>query len=150
MRWYHARDLSGSQIPVTTERFELQIPCIRSSYLTRIRYRTTEVADLCWKRGSKLKYLNTDQPLLSRSATQQHRSATPGAPNPLNLSPYGLVAYQLNIWNVKTTKNAPKFSTTLKNDFTRQISINNNVQMLIETGAKVPFFGVKEAMGLIR
>ena len=34
LRWYHARDLFGSQIPVTTRGFELRISCIRSSYLT--------------------------------------------------------------------------------------------------------------------
>ena len=34
VRWCRARDLFGSQIPVTTEGFELQISCIRSSYLT--------------------------------------------------------------------------------------------------------------------
>ena len=32
--WCHARDLFGSQIPVTTGGFELQISCIQSSYLT--------------------------------------------------------------------------------------------------------------------
>ena len=35
--------------------------------------------------------------------------------------------YQSSIWNVKTMQNAPKFSTTLKNDFLRQVSINNNI-----------------------
>ena len=34
LRWCHARDLFGSQIPVTTGGFELRISCIRSSYLT--------------------------------------------------------------------------------------------------------------------
>ena len=34
LRWCCARDLFGSQIPVTTGGFELQISCIRSSYLT--------------------------------------------------------------------------------------------------------------------
>ena len=34
LRWCRARDLSGSQIPVTTVRFELRISYIRSSYLT--------------------------------------------------------------------------------------------------------------------
>ena len=35
--------------------------------------------------------------------------------------------YQLNTWNFKTAPNAPEFSTTLKNNFTRQDSINNNI-----------------------
>ena len=34
LRWCRARDLFGSQIPVTTVQFELRISCIRSSYLT--------------------------------------------------------------------------------------------------------------------
>ena len=34
VRWCRARDLFGSQIPVTTRGFELQISCTRSSYLT--------------------------------------------------------------------------------------------------------------------
>ena len=34
MRWCRAGDLFGSQIPVTTEGFELRISRIRSSYLT--------------------------------------------------------------------------------------------------------------------
>ena len=34
LQWCRARSLFGSQIPVTTERFELRISCIRSSYLT--------------------------------------------------------------------------------------------------------------------
>ena len=34
LRWYRARDLFASQIPVTTGGFELRISCIRSSYLT--------------------------------------------------------------------------------------------------------------------
>ena len=34
LRWYRARDLLGSQIPVTTGGFELRISCTRSSYLT--------------------------------------------------------------------------------------------------------------------
>ena len=34
LRWCCARDLSGSQISVTTGGSELQISCIRSSYLT--------------------------------------------------------------------------------------------------------------------
>ena len=33
LRWCRARDLFGSQIPVTTGGFELRITCIRSSYL---------------------------------------------------------------------------------------------------------------------
>ena len=32
--WCPARDLFGSQTPVTTEGFELQISCMRSRYLT--------------------------------------------------------------------------------------------------------------------
>ena len=32
--WCHARGLFGSQIPVTTGGFELQISCIRSIYLS--------------------------------------------------------------------------------------------------------------------
>ena len=35
--------------------------------------------------------------------------------------------YQVSIWNVETTQNAPKFSTTLRNTFMRQVSINNNI-----------------------
>ena len=35
LRWCHARDLFGSQIPVTTRGFELRISCIPSRYLTR-------------------------------------------------------------------------------------------------------------------
>ena len=54
--------------------------------------------------------------------------------------------YQLYSWNFETTQNAPKFLTTLKNDFMRQVSINNNiVQILIDTGAKVSVCGVKQA-----
>ena len=34
LRWCRARDLFGSQIPVTIGGFELRISCIRSSYLT--------------------------------------------------------------------------------------------------------------------
>ena len=34
MRWCRARELFGSQIPVTTGWFEMRISCIRSSYLT--------------------------------------------------------------------------------------------------------------------
>ena len=34
LRWCRDRDLFGSQIPVTTRFFELQISYIRSSYLT--------------------------------------------------------------------------------------------------------------------
>ena len=34
LRWCCARDLLGSQIPVTTGGFEMQTSCIRSSYLT--------------------------------------------------------------------------------------------------------------------
>ena len=33
LRWCRARDLFGSQFPVTTGGFELQISCIRSNYL---------------------------------------------------------------------------------------------------------------------
>ena len=33
LRWCRARDLFGSQIPVTTGGFEQRISCIRSSYL---------------------------------------------------------------------------------------------------------------------
>ena len=33
LRWCRARDLFGSQIPVTTGGFQLRISCIRSSYL---------------------------------------------------------------------------------------------------------------------
>ena len=33
LRWCRARDLFGSQIPVTTGGFEMQISCIRSSFL---------------------------------------------------------------------------------------------------------------------
>ena len=39
LRWCRARDLFGSQIPVTTGEFELQISCIRSSYLTHYAIR---------------------------------------------------------------------------------------------------------------
>ena len=50
------------------------------------------------------------------------------------------------IWNVETTQNALKFSTTLKNDFMRQVSFKNNiVRKLIDTGAKVSVCGVKKA-----
>ena len=38
LRWFRARDLFGSQIPVTTEGFELRISCIRNSYLTLSHY----------------------------------------------------------------------------------------------------------------
>ena len=34
LQWCRARDLFGSQTPVTTGGFELRISCIRSSYLT--------------------------------------------------------------------------------------------------------------------
>ena len=34
LRWWGARDLFGSQIPVTTGGFELRISCMQSSYLT--------------------------------------------------------------------------------------------------------------------
>ena len=34
LRWCPARDLFGSQIPVTTRGFELQISFARSNYLT--------------------------------------------------------------------------------------------------------------------
>ena len=36
LRWCRGRDLLGSQIPVTTGRFELRISCIRSRYLTHL------------------------------------------------------------------------------------------------------------------
>ena len=47
--------------------------------------------------------------------------------------------YQLNIWNVETSsQKPPKFSSTLKDDFKRELSINNNItRILIDTGAKV-------------
>ena len=35
LRWCRARDLFGSQTPVITGGFEMQISCIRSSYLTQ-------------------------------------------------------------------------------------------------------------------
>ena len=35
LQWCHAQGLFGSQIPVTTEEFELWISCILSSYLTQ-------------------------------------------------------------------------------------------------------------------
>ena len=54
--------------------------------------------------------------------------------------------YQINIWNLITTHNAPKFSATFKNDFMRQVSINNNIfRILIDTGAKGSVCGVKQA-----
>ena len=34
MQWCCAQELFGSQIPVTTEKFELRIYCIQGSYLT--------------------------------------------------------------------------------------------------------------------
>ena len=34
LRWCLARDLFGSQIPVTTAGFELPISCIQSGYVT--------------------------------------------------------------------------------------------------------------------
>ena len=34
LQWYRAQDLFESQIPVTTGDFELQISCMRGSYLT--------------------------------------------------------------------------------------------------------------------
>ena len=39
MRWCRARDLFGSQIPVTTGGFELQISCIRSRYARDSQFR---------------------------------------------------------------------------------------------------------------
>ena len=36
LRWCRARNLFGSQIPVATAGFELQISCIRSRYLTHM------------------------------------------------------------------------------------------------------------------
>ena len=41
LRWCRARDLFGSQIPVTTGGFELRISCIRNSYLTHKAIRHT-------------------------------------------------------------------------------------------------------------
>ena len=35
--------------------------------------------------------------------------------------------YQVSICNIETTQNELKFSTTLKNDFMSQVSINNNM-----------------------
>ena len=53
--------------------------------------------------------------------------------------------YQLSTCNGKTTQNAPQFPTTLKNDFMRQVSINNNIaQILTDTGTKVLVCGVKQ------
>ena len=54
--------------------------------------------------------------------------------------------YQISIWDVMTTQNAPKFSTTLKNDFMRQVSVNNNILLtLIDNGGKERVCGVKQA-----
>ena len=39
LRWCRARDLFGSQIPVTTGGFELRISCIQSRYLTHYAIR---------------------------------------------------------------------------------------------------------------
>ena len=41
LRWDRARDLLGLQIPVITGGLELQIVCIRSSYLTHYAIRVT-------------------------------------------------------------------------------------------------------------
>ena len=43
MRWCRARDLFGSQIPVTTGRYELRISCTQSRYLTTRRLRMQEI-----------------------------------------------------------------------------------------------------------
>ena len=55
LRWLRARDLFGSQIPVSTGGFKLRISFIWSSYLTHLAISpnrsggfTTRLPDLCW------------------------------------------------------------------------------------------------------
>ena len=43
LQWYRARDLFGSQIPITTGAFELQISCKQSSYLNQQAIRRSSV-----------------------------------------------------------------------------------------------------------
>ena len=45
LRWCHAGELFGSQIPMTTGGFELRISCIQSSYLTHEVIRSNRPAD---------------------------------------------------------------------------------------------------------
>ena len=62
--------------------------------------------------------------------------------------------YQLGIWNVEVSpQKPPEFSSTIKDDFKREVSINNNVvRILIYTRAKVSVCGIKQAnsWGLIK
>ena len=53
----------------------------------------------------------------------------------------------MSIWNVEVSpQKPPKFSSTIKDDFKREVSINNNVvRILIDTGAKVSVCGIKQA-----
>ena len=44
--------------------------------------------------------------------------------------------YQLNISKIKVSQNVPKFNVHTKHDFTKHLSINNQiVKILIDTGA---------------
>ena len=47
LQWCCAQDLFGSQIPVTTGGFELQLPCIWSSYLTHQAIRQLHMQESC-------------------------------------------------------------------------------------------------------
>ena len=54
--------------------------------------------------------------------------------------------YQLNIWKIKVSQNVAKFNAPTKHDFTKHLFINNqNVKILIDTGAKVSVYGMKQA-----
>ena len=73
--YIRTRDLFGSQIPMTTGRFELQISCIRSSYLT---HQFINFATLRQERD-----ISPSSTTRSQFETQlkvkvsQHKSATP-------------------------------------------------------------------------
>ena len=76
----------------------------------------------------------------------QHREISNTETNVNNTSGEETETYQVSICNIETTQNALKFSTTLKNNFMSQVSINNNiVGILIDTGAMVSVCGVKQA-----
>ena len=57
LRWCRARDLFGSQIPVTTGGFELRIFCIRSRYLTHWTIRPNRLDGFGVPEFTTLRYL---------------------------------------------------------------------------------------------
>ena len=53
--------------------------------------------------------------------------------------------YQQNIWSVQLLNNLPKFTAVKKNDFKKNLLVNNHlVKILIDTGAKVSVCGEQQ------